>query len=589
MHRSSLAVGLIFVTGFSGNVILGGEHDSDRSVVATRQNVFSIPFTLKSADQERNPGEVSLYVSGDLGQQWALYQRQPADAGRFHFRAGQDGQFWFAVRTGAHQDTPAITQGLEPELKVIVDTAQPQMEFWAEAHEPGRVLLTWQLADENLELSSFRVFHKANSEIQWQPAQLTNVVQQPHAGSANWSPPVPAIEYQLRAEVYDRAGNSTVITRIVQPQLLARDKVAANGFVVEPLLRSNSNTGPPPRARQSDPIAPLAESMDQTTASRDLPLELPEVAWPGEVTSEEPTLLSQTGWRAAGSGTFDSPTPSGSDRGETDRGTWQGQPVDRPAPSSRSALQTASDTGADTQQPPQGQWTSWTLPEGEVPRLSRSSRFQLDYDLRQTTPDQVQRVELWITENGGQTWRHFGDDTDRISPFDVAVQQEGTYGFRLVVRADRGVPPRPPQSGEMADVWVHADWTPPAARLAAAEYGQGEHVGKMLIRWEARDSFLSTQAVSLAYSPLSTGPWESIASGLPNTGEYAWRVSDRVPRQFYLRLQVSDQAGNQTTDISSQPISVDGLSPQGRIRGVRPLPTPPQNKSAKTVPGLVHG
>jgi len=154
----------------------------------------------------------------------------------------------------------------------------------------------------------------------------------------------------------------------------------------------------------------------------------------------------------------------------------------------------------------------------------------------------------------------------------VTVDREGTYGFRLVIHTSAGLSARPPQAGETADVWVHADWTRPEARLQSARYGTAENLGKLLIRWDAADEFLAPRPVSLAYAAQATGPWSAIATGLANTGQYAWRVNDSVPRQFYLKLEVHDRAGNVATDVLSSPISTDGLAPQGRIRSVRPLP-----------------
>jgi hypothetical protein len=80
--------------------------------------------------------------------------------------------------------------------------------------------------------------------------------------------------------------------------------------------------------------------------------------------------------------------------------------------------------------------------------------------------------------------------------------------------------------------------------------------------------------VTLYYAKNAQGPWTIIASGLSNTGQYVWQVDQRVPRDFFLRLEVVDQAGNIGEDQSIEPISSDGLAPQGRIRGVRPLGEP---------------
>ncbi len=37
-----------------------------------------------------------------------------------------------------------------------------------------------------------------------------------------------------------------------------------------------------------------------------------------------------------------------------------------------------------------------------------------------------------------------------------------------------------------------------------------------------------------------------MASGLENTGRYAWPIDSRTPPKFYLRLEVRDEAGKDT-------------------------------------------
>lgn len=211
------------------------------------------------------------------------------------------------------------------------------------------------------------------------------------------------------------------------------------------------------------------------------------------------------------------------------------------------------------------------LPRGERARISRSHRFQLEYDVDPSQRVGIGRVELWYTDDAGRHWRRYGDDEDRQSPFLVELNREGVYGFRLVLHSADGLAGRPPRSGEPADMWVLADWTRPTVELTSARYGTGDQLGKLVIRWTARDEHLTQNPVSLSYSESPSGPWTSIASGLDNVGQYLWHVDDRVPRDFYLRIEVRDEAGNVALDQLSQPINCDGLAPQGRIRSVRPF------------------
>lgn len=211
------------------------------------------------------------------------------------------------------------------------------------------------------------------------------------------------------------------------------------------------------------------------------------------------------------------------------------------------------------------------LPPGEKPRLTNSRRFSLEYDVDAVGPAGVASVELWVTTDGGRDWTRWGADPDRTSPFEVEVDSEGVYGFRVVIVGNNGLAGRPPRSGDLADLWVAVDTTPPEGRMTSATYGKGPQAGQLLIRWEADDEWLGARPITLLFSEHLDGPWTTIASGLPNDGLYPWQADPRMPRKIYLRMEVRDQAGNVGTFQLGDAISVEGLSPQGRIRGLRPL------------------
>jgi hypothetical protein len=211
------------------------------------------------------------------------------------------------------------------------------------------------------------------------------------------------------------------------------------------------------------------------------------------------------------------------------------------------------------------------LPPGERPRLTNSRRFGLDYDIDAVGPAGVASVELWTTTDGGRTWARWGQDPDRTSPFDVEVEDEGIYGFRVVIVANNGLAGRSPRPGDLADIWVGVDTSAPQGRLTSAAYGQGAEAGQLVIQWTADDDWLAPRPITLLFSDNLDGPWTTIASGLPNDGRYAWRADPRLPREIYLRLEVRDEAGNLGTYQLSDPISSEGLTPKGRIRGFRAL------------------
>ncbi len=203
--------------------------------------------------------------------------------------------------------------------------------------------------------------------------------------------------------------------------------------------------------------------------------------------------------------------------------------------------------------------------------MTNASRFRLDYDVDAVGPTGVAEVQLWATADGGHTWRLWGTDDDLQSPFDVTVQQEGIFGFHVVVVGRNGMSGRRPRTGDLADVWVGIDTTVPVARLVSATYGEGAQTGKLVIRWQASDQHLDSHPITLLFSESADGPWTTIASALPNDGQFAWPADPQLPRRVYLRVEVRDAAGNVSSDQTSEPVSIDGLAPKARIRGIQPV------------------
>jgi hypothetical protein len=212
------------------------------------------------------------------------------------------------------------------------------------------------------------------------------------------------------------------------------------------------------------------------------------------------------------------------------------------------------------------------LAEEYDPRITAAGRFQIEYELVDVNPDHVRRVELWCTRDQGQTWSAYQNDTDRRSPVDVHLLDEGLYGFRLVVNSLDAPAPRIPQDGDPADVWILVDRTRPQARITSARFGEGTASGVLQIQWSASDDLLDECPVTLRFSEQPGGPWSTIAGDLPNSGRYDWRLDRLPPRYLYLQLEVRDRAGNTAIHELTRPVIGEGRTPQAHIRDVRPIP-----------------
>ena len=208
----------------------------------------------------------------------------------------------------------------------------------------------------------------------------------------------------------------------------------------------------------------------------------------------------------------------------------------------------------------------------DIKRLySNSKAFSLDYNIDNDSDAPISIVELWGTSDEGQTWQLWGQDPDRASPFDIEVEAEGLFGFRMVIVGTNGLASNRPRNGDNADAWIHVDIVPPQAKIVSALYGKGKESGSMIIEYRANDDFFTDRPITLSYSQTPTGPWSTIASGVRNNGRYVWPADPSLPTSIYLRIEAYDAAGNVCVNQLDLPIDVEGIAPRGRIQGFRPI------------------
>lgn len=207
-------------------------------------------------------------------------------------------------------------------------------------------------------------------------------------------------------------------------------------------------------------------------------------------------------------------------------------------------------------------------PQDSSRRVVNTSQFNIDYTVEDVGPSGVGAVDLYVTQDNGQTWYHYGSDRDRKSPFQVRMTENGEYGFDIRVQSGVGLVADPPQPGDPPVLTVLVDQVAPVARLFPVSQGRGATSNRLQIRWSVRDEYLDERPVALYYSANPNGPWEPITGWQEDTNGYDWTVSGQVPSQLYIRLAARDQAGNITYDQTSKPVLVDLARPTARIINV---------------------
>jgi hypothetical protein len=226
---------------------------------------------------------------------------------------------------------------------------------------------------------------------------------------------------------------------------------------------------------------------------------------------------------------------------------------------------------------PNGQLVSTPLPPPAGPpvrqnlQLVNSTKFAINYDLEEVGRSGVSAVGLYWTYDG-TVWNYHGDDEDRKSPFEVEVDAEGVFGFKLVARSGAGLGDDPPRPGDQPDVWVEVDITPPAVDLRPPMPGRGAAAGILDLEWQARDKNPAPKPIRILFAEDPTGPWLPIAEEIENSGRYQWEIPNdpKMPYKFFVRLECRDRAGNVGRAETPTPVVVDLNKPKIKILRVEP-------------------
>ena len=551
--------------------------------IATRQTLFAVPFRIDPARQSsQEPVKVQLWVSGDRGNHWQMYSTTEPSREHFLFRAGADGEYWFVVRTldrsGQWRPKSADTPGLQ----VVVDTTLPKLQLQAEQGQAGQVTARWQVDEPNLKPQTLAIQYRTTDDGPWQSVAIDPQNLQTNGstgtGEVTWWPRDVSQGVQVRAEVSDMAGNLAVSHARLRQQQAAGTEPPSTAGQSNPPWHAGTTTAGPTTQWPADRVTgtPISYGRD---AGQESGTEYSGTDYSG--TDYSGTDYSGTGYGDKGYGdtshadtASDPPTGSVTGRVNPPIGNRFTPPSQNEfTPPGRSQFTPPSQTGTG---PTNSGFTS-----GQRPKMVNSRLFELEYDVASVGPSGIARVELWGTRNNGQTWKSFSLDDDNRSPLLVTVDEEGTYGFRVMVTSGAGLGRRSPRSGELPEVVIGVDWTKPTARITSVEKGTGSESGHLIIAWKADDKMLAARPVSLSFSQNAAGPWTTIATGLENTGRYAWPIDRRVPERIYVRLEVRDEAGNVAEFETASSGLEDRFRPAGRIRNVRPIGQAPRTSPAR--------
>ncbi|HEV3263808.1 MAG TPA: hypothetical protein VG013_43635 [Gemmataceae bacterium] len=202
-------------------------------------------------------------------------------------------------------------------------------------------------------------------------------------------------------------------------------------------------------------------------------------------------------------------------------------------------------------------------------QIINSTHASLDYQIDDLGPSGVGKVDVWITHDEGQTWQRLCEDTDKRSPAEIDLPGDGLFGLSLVVTNGNGNGAPAPARGDVPNWWVEVDTTKPSAQLLAVRPVSGDDGNSnFVISWTASDKNLKSEPIDLYYSTQRDGLWVPIVRGLANTGNYRWAIPKGAGQEFWVRMEVSDRAGNIARCDIAQPVVLDFSRPRAHVVGV---------------------
>jgi hypothetical protein len=535
--------------------------DTGTGPVFTNKVRFRIPFRSDPAEMQRiEAREVQLYVSTDQGTRWRMVDKVEPKTDHFDYVAPADGEYWFAVRTlDAFNRLHPQGNNIEPGLKVVVDATPPVLELLLTEIEPGKVELRWTAADDHLDATKLRLEYRQPDTPEW---QQVGVVPQA-SGQTTWTVPAGG-HVAVRGSITDAAGNTGTADKELE---------------VHPSPKGSQEKSD---AEYHAPVAATPKQPGSATTSNDAPRDLfsghSPAASPGKGDQEFFTDSADSGPRihprAKDELISDTRTPPSTIGPPSSTGP-SAPPQSLPGPTTSGNDEASHEDFAATPSPAPAPKEDATSPRTI---MVNKRDFQIGYRVDDVGPSGVGKVDLFITQDSGHKWYHYGADPDKQSPFHVNVPEDGVYGFELRVKNGAGIGDDPPRPGDKPSIVVTVDTTQPTAQLMPPQVGRGASRNKVLLRWTASDTNLAATPVLLEYAAEPAGPWQKIGDWQANSGRYIWALERGLPGKVYLRLTVKDEAGNMAQVPAAEPLLIDFVRPIARIVDVEAkTENPPRN------------
>jgi len=518
-------------------LLTAGQAPSD--VVYTNLRTGRIPPVI-NPERTAEIRELQLFMSPDRGRSWNQVDKITPDKDGFSYSVPCDGEYWYHVVIVNQQgkQEPSDLYKTPPMMKLIVDSKPPELKITSAQRQGDDLVVSWLVREDNPDPPKLKLEYRAADSTVWTPFQLSPGPQ--GTAKARLTTQAPLV---VRLQFRDLANNAASVEAQVP------GTVAAAVY--------NPPAGNPKAPDESlSPLAPSGRGAG------------------GEGFSGIPTPPAVPDRPA-----LPPPPPAYSPQPGQDLQSVGGLPPGVPSQPGTGAKTVAIASTADTSQ---GSPVPLQMPNAASPRampqlqVVNDPEIVLEYEVSKVGPSGLGKIEVWITRDGGANWIRFAEDPDASQATTsgqykrtLTLPGEGVFGIRLVVESKAGIGKPAPRAGDLPDMLVEVDATPPEAKLFPL-IPDTQRQGTVILSWTAKDRNLATTPITLEWAERSTGPWQIIAPNLPNSGRFPWVLPKNLPSHVYLKLTARDAAGNEAVAITRDPQLVDLSEPEGRLLRVMP-------------------
>ncbi len=535
-------------TGWLTLLLALGVGGNPPDVFTMRSNALEIPIRINEA-KRAEIRELELHVSTDQGRTWTLVGRAKPDQRAFAFQARGDGLYWFGVcaidQTGRRDPEDIATA--PPALKVMIDTAHPALQVVAVDRVGEEVQVAWECSDSQADPASLKLEYRpsgAEPTTVWTPVPVP-----PQINGTYRFRPTHGGAITLRMQITDGTGSPATVVKDVPAAAVAAPPPSATAFA------------PPPPAPTA-PAAPIQQTNSVATPPAPAPaMPLPQM--PAAVSPQAaPAMEPPPPVPAAAAPTPPAPV--------TD--TPAGPPPLAPLRSANEPPRPATaPTVPDIGTPPAPPTHAAPTDAQHV----RDRQVGIDFDVDRKGTSGVKKVEVYVTQDDGQTWFRYSESLNATPPLLLDLPgKDGLYGFCLVLYSGVGQTEGPPRPGDAPQFRLLVDRTAPQVMLYEP-VPDPTQPNALTLRYKAADANLVPGSVSLYWKARPDQPWQPLATGAARpSGQFAgvqecsWSLPPDVPNSVYLRVTARDQAGNVGEFVTRDPVTVDLNKPVARFKGV---------------------